>query len=394
MFVALILTSLLLACVLVGGLTVILIVFARRVVHARPHRITPAAIAVDGSSIEVDASPLTLAPGRYGVWLEDESHVVVGDVLTVDSARGTVVRRILTGPDILIPGPVNTRWSGHVFPGPESLGLPFTQSTVAGASGPCPAWLFPSGSTRSDSGSESRANTREANATWAIHIHGYNTGRVTALRGVPAFNALGFTSLVVSYRGDGEALTEAGAPSGLGTTEYEDVEAAVDFAVGNGAQSIVLVGWSMGALIALRTAERSTHGRLIAGLVLIGPLAGWRWAIEAGAIAARLPALLGSLVTVFLQTRFGARAVGAQQAYPLREFDWTRAGTTIGHRTLVLHSPGDTDVPLASSRALATHGAHRVQLVEFEPVPHCMEWNAEPERFEQTIAEWWRTRLD
>lgn len=354
----------------------VLVIFARRVVYPRGFHITPATVSDDRRTIQLPATPMTLAPGRYGVWFDDDAHSIVADIVSIDSTANTVVRRMESGGSDVPTGAVSARWSGHVFLGPESLGLPFSETVVSGISGPCPAWLIPA-----DDG-----------GTWAIHIHGYNTGRVTALRGVPAAHTLGFTSLVVSFAGDGEGPTIPGAPSGLGTVEYRDVEAAIEYAVQHGARSIVLFGWSMGGLIALRVAERSAHRDLISGLVLIGPVTGWRWAIEAGAVDAGLPALLGRGVTAFLGTHLGARCVRARRAYPFREFDWTRGSAALAHRTLVLHSTGDTDIPVAASRTLAARGDGNVTLIEFEPIPHCMEWNAEPERFDTAIATWWQAR--
>lgn len=357
--------------------TVFLTVFSKRVIFPSPPRTLSAVVAGGRSSIELDASPLTVAPGRYGAWFDGDAHAVVGAVISEDAERGTVTRELLTSPTSISDGTTTVRWSGHVFPAPDALRLPHREVVVDGASGPCPAWLFP--------------GTGEA-GVWAIHIHGYNTTRITTLRGVPVASALGFTSLVVSYLGDGEASSVPGAPSMLGTVEHRDVEAAIAFALAGGARSVVLFGWSMGANIALQLAARSRHREHIAGLVLIGPLAGWRWAIEEGAVAARLPRFVGRLVTGFLGTTAGARLAGARAAYPLRHNDWTHDGSTVERPVLILHSPGDLDVPLASSRALAERHPRQVSLAEFDPVPHCMEWNAEPEQFERTVRDWWAAR--
>ncbi|MGR6901659.1 hypothetical protein [Glutamicibacter sp. BSL13] len=53
---------------------------------------------------------------------------------------------------------------------------------------------------------------------------------------------LGFTSLVVSYRYDGEGPLLGNGRSTLGVTEVEDVDAAIGYAIRRGAERIVLFG--------------------------------------------------------------------------------------------------------------------------------------------------------
>lgn len=56
-----------------------------------------------------------------------------------------------------------------------------------------------------------------------IHIHGIRVSRLSPLRGVPAFAQQGYHSLVVSYRGDGEAPPTQRGASTLGITEWPDI---------------------------------------------------------------------------------------------------------------------------------------------------------------------------
>jgi len=86
---------------------------------------------------------------------------------------------------------------------------------------------------------------------------------------------MGYTSLIISYRNDGEGPRLGNERSTLGFTEAEDAEAAVDYAVQNGAQRIVLFGWSMGAAIALQVASRTLERGVIVGLVLESPVPPW-----------------------------------------------------------------------------------------------------------------------
>ncbi|MFK3669945.1 alpha/beta hydrolase family protein [Leifsonia aquatica] len=352
---------------------------ARRVLFPRPSRLRHVELSDDHRHLSLRSDHLTEASGRYGVWFgeQKEGHAVVGDVV---SRHDQVLVREVT--EILgdVPaGRSEAVWSGHVFPSPDALGHPWREVLISTELGPCPAWLF--------------ADDSIGRRTWAIHIHGRATGRVTALRGVPVAQSLGMISLVVSFRGDGEAPTAPGAACHLGSSAWEDIECAIDFAVARGASDIVLFGWSMGAAIALRASERSRHRSSISGLVLVGPVTSWSDAIGETAAQAGLPRAVGPIVSSLLETRLGARSAGASHALPMRELDWTRTHARVSHDTLVLHSPGDRDVPISSSRSLARRNPGRVELVEFAPVPHCMEWNADPERFDDVVTTWWNARF-
>ncbi len=108
--------------------------------------------------------------------------------------------------------------------------------------------------------------------TWAILVHGHGGTRGESLRAIPLLHRLGLTCMAITYRND------AGAPPPprtacitWGAEEWEDTEAAVEHAIAAGARRIVLVGWSMGGGIVLRTSVRSRHRDRIAALVLDSP---------------------------------------------------------------------------------------------------------------------------
>ena len=109
-----------------------------------------------------------------------------------------------------------------------------------------------------------------------MQVHGRGTTRSEALRAVPVFHALGITSLVVSYRNDGEAPRSRTGTYALGATEWRDVDAAIGFARRRGARRVIVMGWSMGGAIALQLALNSAHRDAIAGLVLDSPVIDWR----------------------------------------------------------------------------------------------------------------------
>lgn len=99
------------------------------------------------------------------------------------------------------------------------------------------------------------------------------------------------TSLVVTYRNDGEGPTVGTGRSELGAAEADDVRMAVNYAPKNGARSVILFGWLMGAAIALQLASEAKIRGIVAGLVLGSPILDWLSTNEANCARSGLPAL-------------------------------------------------------------------------------------------------------
>ncbi|WP_396136676.1 alpha/beta fold hydrolase, partial [Arthrobacter sp. WCS2018Hpa-5b] len=147
-------------------------------------------------------------------------------------------------------------WSGYVYSKPEQLGLRYQDVEIPVANGVAPAWRFDASAGVNASGG------------WAIHIHGMGGKRAGTLRGIPVASRLGLTSLVVSFRNDGDAPPSYDRRYSLGQTEWHDVEAGINYAISHGAERIVLFGWSLGAAIALQAAALSPDSSRVTGMVL------------------------------------------------------------------------------------------------------------------------------
>ena len=274
-------------------------------------------------------------------------------------------------------------WAGT----PETAhGLPTEEVTVESPVGHMPAWLVrPEPALGAAAGNEH---------TWAILIHGHGSARGEALRVIPLLHRLGLTSLAITYRNDVGAPASADRMHHLGSAEWEDTEAAIDYAVAHGARRIVLVGWSMGGGIALRTSVRSAHRERIAALVLDSPAVDWQDILIYHATALKAPAKMRELALWMMTSSIGARLVRLREPLALHEMTPAYYTRHLIHPTLLFHALDDETVPPEPSRQLA---AMRPDLIEFVPVEgasHTREWNRDPVRYERRLVDYLVRVLD
>ncbi|BDZ46897.1 alpha/beta hydrolase family protein [Naasia aerilata] len=201
----------------------------------------------------------SLLPGDYSFWFDQGGgHARLGQI--VDRGVGTVTRRILAVDFGDLAAARSGRFSGWYYLSPKELGVPYESVRVPTSLGLAPAWLIPA----------ERPSSR-----WVIQVHGRATLRQEALRAVPVFRNAGYTSLLISYRNDGEAPPSPDRRYSLGDREWLDVEAAILFALDRGAEDVVLMGWSMGGATVLQAATRSRLRSLVTAIVLDSPVVNW-----------------------------------------------------------------------------------------------------------------------
>lgn len=355
------------------GCLALAVVAARRLVQPRP-RPTLRVIACDQETVTLPATIQTLYPGIFGIWAaRDNTHTAIGRILDHDRYAHTVRRRITHPGTRLLQAGEKITWTSHVFPDPAALAPDYQDLTLHADGHSLPTWLIPgsAGSTR-----------------WAIHIHGVRTTRVTTLRGIPATQQAGMTSLVISYRGDGEADYGVPAtPSMLGTTEWNDLEPALRYAADHGATHITLIAWSMGAQIAFHYLQQGTLRDRITGLVLVAPVINWHTVLVYGLHHAHLPAALLTRIAAGILARPGLHALaGTPEPLHLDRLDW--AHTSLAVPTLIIHSHNGTETPIASSRVLAHTNPDVVRLIEPDSPGHALEYNTNPRQFTNSLVAW------
>jgi uncharacterized protein len=371
------------AGLLAAGSSALALYFARRVIT--PSRVREEdqeilAVIRDGEGLRVilAATPDSTVDGVYGFFFDGgRGHARIGRIVSYSPAERTVMREVET----VYSGDLSTArrgwWSGAVHPDPASMGLAWEETQIEVDGGTAPAWLVPA---------------PEAEV-WAIMVHGRGANRQECVRATRTAHELGMTSLLISYRNDGFAPSALDGRYGLGSTEWRDVEAAIGYALEQGAREVVLFGWSMGGAICLQTADLSRYHHLIRAMVLDAPVINWVNVLAHHAELNRIPSAVGRYGQLMLSHKLGRRLTGLAAPVDLKTMDWVSRAVELRTPTLIIHSVDDEYVPYGPSAALAERNPEMVTFESFEQALHTKEWNVDPERWDRLVTAWLRRQL-
>ncbi|MER5871242.1 alpha/beta fold hydrolase [Streptomyces sp. NPDC002044] len=311
--------------------------------------------------VELTRSLGSLRPGTYGLDAPGV-HAVVGPVLP-DAPHGpdTVVRRLVAVTHgSLEPGTrVTLTPQVHLGNPRTALGLDHADVDVPGELGALPAWFVPA-----------------ARDTWVITVHGLGSGREHPMVVMPFLHRHHLPVLDLAYRGDLGAPSPPDGLGHLGESEWRDLDAAIRYALRYGARRVVLHGWSTGAAMALRAAERSALADRISGLVLDSPVLDWHATLRALAAARRTPAAVLPLAVRAAESRAG---LSADRLPPGADPGALRVPV------LVFHGPDDTLASWEPSRRLAAARPDLVTLHTVAGAGHGAMWNADPAGYEEAL---------
>jgi dienelactone hydrolase len=324
-----------------------------------PERLVRVRSVTDGQVV-LTRTAASARPGVYGLTAPGV-HAVVGQVADHGADGPTVTRSLLrVTRGSLLPGAM-VRPTPLVHRGDPrgALGLDHRDVDVPGDLGPLPAWQLPGD-----------------RLTWVVLVHGVGATREQALSLMPALHRFRMPQLAVSYRNDPGAPASPDRIGHMGATEWHDLDAALRYAVGQGAERLVLLGWGTGATMALYAAERSAVRDRITGLVLDSPVLDWPATVRAAVRARHLPGALAPLAVRAVEGRTGMRRHPGRDAPPLR---------SPSVPTMIAHGPGDAFASWDATRALVGLRPETVHLYPVQDAPHAAMWNADPTAYEETL---------
>jgi uncharacterized protein len=333
---------------------------------ARPsYNLSVAAVTPGTVTLRVPTDPgQLLTPGVWGL----QWPTGYGQLTTIVArGQGTVTRafRRMTGSPLAAGARVAL--DNKAFPQDPrvGLGIPFRDVAYRGSLGSYPAWFVP--------------GSRD---TWAIVVHGNAMVRLDTIKVVPALHRLGLPVLMVSYRNDAGAPQD---PSGMlryGLTEWQDLAAAVQYALGHGARRLLLVGYSMGGGIVASFLERSPLAARVAGVILDSPMLDFSRAVDHGASRQTLP-LIGLPLPQSL-TAVAKWIAGWRYGVDWGSLDYLDGVAKLRAPILLFQGTADKTVPAATSDQLA-RTAGNVTYVRVAGADHLDSWNLEPARYDRAV---------
>lgn len=287
-------------------------------------------------------------------------YAAVGGILAVDGP--TAVRSHTPVEGALREGSL-VRYDKFAYPGdPERAhGIPFTEVRFAAPLGELAAW---------------RVNG--PGATWAIFVHGKGSGRGEALRMLPTVHRAGLPALVITYRNDEGATEDPSAYYQYGLTEWADLDAAARYALDQGADRLVVVGYSMGGGIVAGFLHRSPLADRVAGVILDSPMLDLGATVDLAARRRGLPSVLTAVAKALTSARFGVDWEG---------MDHLARANEMASPVLLFHGDADEKVPVQTSERLARLRPDIVTYVAVEGAPHVGGWNVDPEAYEEAVRE-------
>lgn len=175
----------------------------------------------------------------------------------------SVVKSVMLSTDSKLTKEINGQvqttnpFAGNYDGNPKhALGYDYEDIEVDTTVGKMPGWLIPASSDKK---------------TWAIYTHGIAGRKENGYPWLAVLHPNGYPTILANYRNDQGAPADPSHMFGYGLTEWQDLQAFVDYALNNGAEDIVLVGDSMGGAIIGEFLKNSIKADKVKALVLDSP---------------------------------------------------------------------------------------------------------------------------
>ena len=215
--------------------------------------------------------------------------------------------------------------------------------------------------------------------TWVIHVHGKGA---TPAEAEPMFAPLqeaGYPQLAITYRNDdGQPVDKSGYYQ-YGATEWEDVSGAVTYALDNGAEHVVLNGYSTGGSHVLSFMYRHELD-IVKGVLLDSPNIDLSQTVDYRASLRELPLLpfhvpqsLSTVAQFFTSLRIGVN---------WKSLDYIeKSKDSLRQPVLIHHGTADLTVPIGESIEFAETQPELVRLIQVEGADHVGSYDVDPQKY-------------
>tara|TARA_B100001113_G_scaffold199490_1_gene163433 strand:+ start:386 stop:1597 length:1212 start_codon:yes stop_codon:yes gene_type:complete len=223
--------------------------------------------------------------------------------------------------------------------------------------------------------------TTEGDKGIVIFIHGFRgdySREVFALMRSGDLNELGYRSMIISYRNDRGVPKD---PSGIyqyGTTEWRDIDGAIDEAL-KYTDNVILFGTSGGGGPISSWLQNVGDRNKVSGIIYEAPVISFWESVEVNG-AARfpwLPSQLFSYFKIITELRYGV---------DFSAMDFREAVIESEIPVLLFHGDDDEWVPVEMSDYIASMRTTNLTYVRYENVGHVTSWNADPARYVRELS--------
>jgi pimeloyl-ACP methyl ester carboxylesterase len=288
--------------------------------------------------------------GFQSVRTEDDTFVLTGDEVQTEGevSSRTVEQTVGEAPAAGEPA----RLDSWYYPkDPSSLGIAFADVLVPGPLGDYPAWFI-----------------EGSGSTWVIFTHGRGADPREGLRQLSVAESFGYPTLMISYRND-EGAPQTDGIVRFGQEEWPDLEAAVQYALDNGATDVILTGASTGGAISLALLENSKLADRVRALFFDSP------ALAMGAVVSYrgeemgYPGVVVDLGKWFATLRFDL---------DWDAMDYASAIDDITVPALMLHSKEDGTIPYGAVAPIYEQmaGNPEIEVRIVDDAEHVGVWNS------------------
>jgi pimeloyl-ACP methyl ester carboxylesterase len=320
-----------------------------------------------------------LEKGVYGI-IGQNGDAVVGKIMSTEgtsvereliSINGTIVEGDrIRGTSLVVRDDNNeykilgtSGWSGQASEGvytPKSVSnLDYETIYYKSNLGEFPAYL-----------------TNDGDVGIVIFVHGFRgdySREVFAKMRAGEIVDMGYRSMIISYRNDRGLPKD---PSGIyqyGTTEWEDVDGAINKAL-EFTDNVVLFGTSGGGGPISSWVENVGDKSKVKGIIYEAPVVNFWESVEVNGAARYpwVPKQLFGYFKIFTEIRYGV---------DFQKMDFTDAVINSDIPVLLFHGDDDEWVPVEMSDLIAASRDTNFTYIRYENVGHVTSWNADPDNY-------------
>lgn len=224
--------------------------------------------------------------------------------------------------------------------------------------------------------------------TWVIHVHGNGATPAEAEHLFAPIQDAGYPQLSITYRNDDGQPSDPSGYYRYGDTEWEDVEAAMEYAQDNGATGIVFRGFGSGSSHILSFVYKNNLD-VIQGLVLDAPNIDMSDTIDQWASKREIP---GVPIFVPASVTWLAKFITSLRI----DINWQtldyveRADTSLRRPVLVHHGAEDQRVLVTQSISFAEAAPDQVRLIQVPGAGHFGSYEADPGKYVEEVLSFLR----